>query len=197
MAEDDKIEIPQDFPGDAPDPSISDDPEVIAEKKKNLLMHLKLERYKDIAKSWGSILQTFRAEAISLMSGLGTGVMSWFQIRKMVVKGRAEVRAEGKAEGRIAGRAAERAERKADRMESAAGGSVTVGAARKARAVATAMDAPPPPGGELMPPPGSDLSFMLDPMNYLTVGLPIIFIWSSLVAWFKRRHRAADTQGGK
>ncbi len=199
MAEDDKIDIPGDFPGEADDPGdavISGDPDIIAEKKKNLLTHLKLERYKDIANSWSSILQKFRAEAISLMSGLGTVVMTWFQIRKMVVRGRSEVRALGNAEGRLAGRAAERAERRADRLESSAG-TATSGAAKRARAVATAMETPPPPGGELMPPPQAEMSFMLDPMNYLTVGLPIIFIWSSVVAWFKRRHRTTDTQGGK
>ena len=57
------------------DPAIANDPEVLAEAKKTRIWHLRLERYKDIAKAVGIILQTFRAEAISLMSGLGTLVV--------------------------------------------------------------------------------------------------------------------------
>ena len=168
---------------------ISQDPEVLAEEKKNRIWHLKLERYKEMAGAVGVILQAFKSEAMSLISGVGTLVVGWFQIRKMVVKGRAEVRAEGRAqgtlEGRVAGRAAERADRKADRIEMA-----------PHKAPVTAMPPPPPPGGELAPPPDTTViggtPFMLDPMNYITVGLPVIFVWSTVFTWMKRRRKQLE-----
>jgi hypothetical protein len=189
-------------------PVIERDPEVLAEVKKNRLLQLKLERWKETAGAVGVVLQTFKAEAMSLTSGVGTLVVGWFQIRKWVAKGRAEVKAEGRAqgtaEGRVAGRAAERAERRADRAEAAGQGygsgqgQVAEGRARKP---ASAPEPPPPPGGEMMAMPSTSTNldptpFMLDPMNYVTVGLPVIFIWSTVLAWFKRRRKQLEKKGG-
>lgn len=236
MSEDkDKIKIPEDFPGQGngdgqtkPNSSIEKDPEVLAEIKKNKLLHLKLERWKETAGALGVVLQTFKAEAMSLTSGIGTLVLGWFQIRKMVVRGRAETKAEGRregtAEGRVAGRAAERAERREDRREARTGASDrTTGAGEgygsgsgragvshaeakppkpvKPKPVSSSMPPPPPPGGELMPPPidvssPSPLAAYLDPMNYVTVFVPVIFIWSSVVAWLKRKKKIQNKEAG-
>lgn len=173
--------------------SLDTDPEVMAEVKKNRLLHLRLERWKETAGAVGVILQTFKAEAMSLMSGVGTLVVGWFQLRKYVVKGRAEVRAEGRAqgtaEGRVAGRAAERSERRADRAE----------ARGESRPTVVPTEFPPSPGGTLMAVPDTastmeQHAFMADPMNYVTVGLPIIFVWSTILAWVKRRRKQLEAK---
>lgn len=192
--DDDKINVPEDFPGtgdggpETPKNEVEKDPEVLAEIKKNKLLHLKLERWKETAGALGVVLQTFKAEAMSLTSGIGTLVIGWFQIRKVVARGRAETKAEGRiegrAEGRIAGRAAERAERREDRM----GTTRAESRPAKPKPVATM----PPPGGELMPvelTASMPTSPYLDPMNYVTVMLPMVFIWSSVVAWLKRKRK--------
>lgn len=173
-------------------PVIENDPEVLAEVKKNRILHLKLERWKDSAAAVGVVLQTFKAEAMSLISGVGTLVVGWFQIRKMVAKGRAEVRAAGRAqgvaEGRMAGRAAERQERQVDKQEQVA---QSKPAKAKPMAVAT-VEVPAPEMTEL-----AGNSFMMDPMNYVTVGLPVVFIWSSIIIWLKKKRKKLAEQGGK
>jgi hypothetical protein len=183
------------------EPEIDNDPEVLAEVKKNRILHLKLERWKETASAVGVVLQTFKAEAMSLISGVGTLVVGWFQIRKMVIKGRAEVKAEGTSEVRSAGRSTEK---KFDRAEMAGGSGYGSGHGRLGgvhKPTRTTMAPPPPPGGELMVPPDTTAMeskpFMLDPMNYVTVGLPVIFVWSSILAWVKRKRKLSKIEGGQ
>lgn len=178
----------------APDPVLDRDPEVLAEEKKNRIWHLKLERWKEIVKAVAFSLQTFKAEAVSLTSGIGTLVVGWFQVKKWVVQGRAETRAEGRAEGKVAGRAQERAERREDRAESSGYGS---GHGRLGTSPRKAAE----PVVELAPvaeaAPPDHRSMLLDPMSYLTVALPVVFVLSTVRAWIKRKNKSADVQGGK
>ncbi len=183
-----KIKLPDDLANDLP-AGPERDPEVLAEIKKNKILHLRLERWKETAGAMGVVFQTFKAEAMSLTSGIGTLVLGWFQIKKVVVRGRAETKAEGRmegwAKGRIAGRAAERAERREDRHE-------------KPLAV-EAMSPPPPPGGELVAEPmniTASMSPYLDPMNYATILVPVVFIWSSVIAWLKRKRKNQNKEAG-
>lgn len=214
--DDDKIKVPEDFPGEpeAPeqpeqvDPVLDNDPDVLAAKKKNKLLHLKLDRYKEIAGTVGTILQTFKAEAMSLTSGVGTLVVGWFQIRKWVAHGRSESRVEGRAMGREEGRAAERSERKEGKAKvtptpneissiSGAGygsGSGKLGATetRKIGPLVEKMESVQPlmAVAEIR-----TSSFMLDPMNYATIILPIVFAWTSKVAWNNRKKKLAEKGG--
>jgi len=142
------------------------DPEVIAEKKKTLLMHLRIERYKEMATAVGFFLQTFKSETVSLVTGAGTLVVGWYQLRKWAAEGRAEVQAL-KVEAATTHPPRPRASAPAgETMES-----VEVSAA---------------------PSPEIPQSPMTDPMNYVTVGLPAIFIWSSAKAWLKHRKKKEE-----
>ena len=69
---------------------IDDDPDILAEKKKSLIWKLRLERYTQLSTAIGVILHNFRAEAISLVSGAGTLVLGWFQIKRWILDGGSE-----------------------------------------------------------------------------------------------------------
>jgi len=228
----DKIKIPDDFPGQGTgdggedgsvNPEVEKDPEVIAEEKKLRLSQLKWKRYIVGFKGIAVGLQTFKSEAVSLVSGLGTLVVGWFQLRKWISQGRTDVKAVGRAQGRAEGRAQERAERKEDRVNAGqqradqktevgtgsgyGSGTGRLGGGRREQVVVEAkrvktpagkMELPPPPGGEMMPPPATEIPTVhfFDPMNSMTVALPVIFIGSSVVAWIKRKKKISE-QGGR
>jgi hypothetical protein len=196
MADDDKIEIPKDFPGEPPvDPSIGKDPEVIAAQKENILLHLKLERYKDMAKAVGVILQTFKAEAVSLMSGLGTLVVGWFQLKKWVIQGRHETKAISQQE--MVSTKTKTTHRKPVSSVSQGYGS---GSGRLGSRHQEPVGMAPPPSGELVPTstpniPENLQTVFTDPMSYVPVLTALVFIWSSWKAWMKRK--AKQSEGGK
>lgn len=211
-----KIKVPEDFPGEGtgpgdvqePAPVEEKDPEVLAEQKKNKIWHLKMERYKDIANSVAELLKTFRAEVVSLMSGAGSVVVGWFQIKKLILRGRAETKVEahglgirgtgprsetgggngyGSGSGRLgAGHRHEHAKFETKTVEGIPV-KKEVASSTMVESVAPAMAATVMDGSSLM----------ADPMNYVMIGLPVVFVWSSAVAWFKRKKKMAEKQGGK
>lgn len=163
----------------------SQDPDVLAEEKKNRIWHLKLERYKEMASVVVVILQAFKSEAVSLVSGVGTLVVGWFQVRKWVIQGRHDVVAASTGQGFGIGHG-------------------RVGHARKTET----LEAPPPPPKrgdttDLMPPPGTEVvgvasamghgaTDMTDPMNYFSVVTLLVFIGSSVSVWRKRKNKSAE-----
>jgi hypothetical protein len=176
-------------------PPISQDPEVLAEEKQNRIWHLKLERYKEMATAVSVILQTFKSEAVSLVSGVGTLVIGYFQVRKYVVQGRHDVKAV-RSEGVTLGYGS--------------------GQGRLGRAHIHQIETPPPPPkrgdtSDLMPPPQQSSMFsgvlgfpdtgesierlgFADPINYFQVLAIVVFIWSSLAAWAKRKKKIAASK---
>lgn len=159
-------------------PELSNDPEIRAEEKKNKIWHLRFERWKEGATAVSFFLQTFKAEAVSLMSGLGTLVVGWYQLRRWVVRGRAE----GHPRDRFK-----------NRQESGSGENAGGGAGRREDVLSLTT-------GELAA-PAPELSMyhnlMTDPVNYVTIVLPAVFIWSSIQSWVKRQKKLAERNGGK
>jgi hypothetical protein len=198
---DDKLSPPEDPSGVKPtqeNPVVEKDPEVLAEVIKNRIWHLKLERWMETAKAIGFFLQTFKAEAVSLMSGLGTLVVGWFQLKKWVIQGHKETKSFSHQ-----GASFPKAKETRKRMESSEGqgygsGSGRVGASRQEP---VQMDPPPPPFGELVLDPtagslpGKLQTMFTDPMTYVPVLTLLVFIWSSWKAWLKRKAKQAE--GGK
>jgi len=68
-----------------------EDQEILAEERKSKLWHLRLERYAEVAKTVSIILQAFKAEAVSLVSGIGTLILGWYHIKKWITRGQKEV----------------------------------------------------------------------------------------------------------
>lgn len=68
------------------------DPEAKKEADEIKVKMARLEYYKELAKVVAVWLQMFKAEAVSLVSGVGTLLLGWFQIRKWVIQGRAEIK---------------------------------------------------------------------------------------------------------
>lgn len=159
-------------------PPISEDPEIRAEEKKNRIWHLKLERYKEIANAVGVILQTFKAEAVSLVSGVGTLVIGWFQVRKYVLQGRSEVRA----------------------LRSAAPVEARAGAQHRERPTTAQEPAPAKTSPFLegvmgVPETGAVLernNGFADPMNYFPIVTLVVFIGSSIAVWRKRKNKPVE-----
>ena len=159
-------------------PGISQDPEVIAEEKKLRIWQIRLERYQVLAKAIAVFIQTFRAEAVSLMSGIGTLVLGWFQIRKWVLTGKKEVK-----------------QLRADlpRAESPAHTSArTHRATRPSAPVATNTSEVSVPSDSSLPMP----ALVTDPNTYVWIGLVVAFVWSSIVTWAKKRSKPSTESGG-
>ncbi len=228
MNDDKKIEIPKDFPGEPAqvNSSVSKDPEVLAEEKKNRIWHLKLERWKEIASAMGFFLRTFRAEAISLMSGLGTLVVGWYQLRKWVLVGRKDVRhlerkvsnAETKVEltsgvprhdiGRVghgagggAGSGYGSGHGRLGSGPRSVSSSATVANRPKKTRAATPTIADD--STTLLPSSGEPIAMLpgvptmfTDPMTYVPLLTLAVFVWSSWKAWVKK-HTKKDSEGGK
>lgn len=182
-------------------PDVDRDPEVLAEAKKNRIWHLRLERYTAVATAIGSILQTFKAEAVSLVSGIGTLVIGWFQIRKWVVQGRNEVREAHLVEANVASKTVthQHAGQKAvsrQRPEQQA----EVAPRRIERPTRKPTSAPPAPAAEefagIATTQAPEPNAFADPMTYVPAGTLVVFVWSFIISWRKRRQRQAD-KGGK
>ena len=156
-------------------PDVDQDPDVLAEAKKNRIWHLRLERYKDLALGISIILQTFKAEAISLVSGAGTLVLGWFQVRKWIAQGRHEVAQV--SEPRPTAMALHHKPRKAE-MPVAPVSSLLEGIQGVPDTTETTV-------------PNTILG---DPMNYFPAITLVVFVWSSVVVWFKRKKKL---EGGK
>jgi hypothetical protein len=63
-------------------PNIDNDPEVIAEEKRLHIKMMRLQYYKELARTIGVFFQTFRNEAVSLVSGISVLVIGYFRVRK-------------------------------------------------------------------------------------------------------------------
>ena len=74
------------------DPKVEQDPTVIQEEVRLRVRMLRLRYYQEVFKTIAAGIQTFKTEAVSLMSGLGTMVLGWYQLRKWVLVGRKEVK---------------------------------------------------------------------------------------------------------
>ena len=153
------------------DKKVEQDPEVLAEEKQNRIWHLKMERYKEMAGAVSVILQTFKSEAISLVSGVGTLVVGWFQVRKWVIQGRHEVRAEAAASKPL------------ERVSEMRRPTDKNSEQQYQEVVGMASPAPTP-------------TVLGDPMTYVPVLTLLVFVWSSLAAWAKRKRKISDL-GGK
>jgi len=171
---------------DTPNPAVDNDPAVLAEAKKLRIWNLRLARYVEVAKAIGVILQTFKAEAVSLMSGLGTLVLGWYQLRKWVLVGRQEVKnlkAVAKAERR-----SEQPVPPMTRSGRTGGGT--------GHTHATPTEIPTPvvmvPTEIAAPVP----TFMSDPNTYIWLGLVVAFVWSSVVTWTKKKAKPESEKGG-
>ncbi len=144
--------------------SLDNDPEVMAAKKKSLLLQLKLERATVVAKFILYLLNSFRAEAISLVTGAGALVVGWTQVRKHYFQGKREVRAA---------------------RDSAFGphapSTMRAGGSGRGPASTEATTGMPDDMSALMPD-----TLMGDPWNYLGVAFVVIAVWSSIIAWLKR-----------
>ena len=182
---------------------VEHDPEVLAEEKQNRIWHLKLERYKEMAGAVSVILQTFKSEAISLVSGIGTLVVGWYQVKKYAFQGHAESRAVKSVElgqAQVLGKGA---------GKGYGSGSGRLGHTHNQQA----GEAPPPPPrrgdtSDLMPPPGSELigvaasiekelTVFSDPMTYTPLFTAIVFAWSSKIAWDKRKKKKLAEEASK
>lgn len=156
-------------------PPLSQDPDVLAEEKKTKIWHIRMERYTEVAKTVATILQTFKAEAVSLVSGTGTLVIGWFQVRKYVLQGRNEVKAL-KAEVQ----AVPVAKHRKGTQEHVA---------VKSSALVEGVMGVPETGVVLERNNGFS-----DPMNYFPVVTMAVFIGSLVAVWRKRKNKA--TEGG-
>ena len=74
-----------------PDTPIKD-PEAQHEADEIKVKRLKLEYYKELAGVIAVYLQTFKTEAVSLVSGVGTLVMGYYQLKKWVVQNKADIK---------------------------------------------------------------------------------------------------------
>jgi hypothetical protein len=198
--------------------SVSRDPEVLAEEKKSRIWHLRLERYAEVAKTVGVILQTFRAEAVSLVSGIGTLILGWYHIKKWIARAHQapETPAQLQAQPELRS-----IRRELIKMSSAQRH------AKKGTAAHPVMLASSPAsrsatawpvysedssgggdsgGGASSAPPmatitlsdgqiQADIPTLQDPMIYLLVAVAAAFVWSTWASWIKRR-RAAKKEGG-
>lgn len=99
MANDQKDLQEQPLPGDG-NPQIENDPEVLAEERRLRVRLLRLRYYKEVAGTIKVFLQTFKTEATSLVSGLGTLVLGYYQIKKWVLDQRRETTVTHSASGR-------------------------------------------------------------------------------------------------
>lgn len=172
-------------PGEAPvgaRPEVEDDPDVIAEEKKLRIWQLRIQRFGLIAKGVSLGLQTFKAEAVSLVSGIGTLVLGWFQLKKWVLTERHEVKALARATEA--------------RASSEGGAGHGRPEAAEARVPARSGDL-----RELLESAGGvpvDLSrrvevptMMTDPNTYVWMALVVAFVASSVRAWLKSRAKKA------
>ncbi len=72
---------------------LDNDPEILAERKKNILSALRLERAVNTGKAVGSLIHAFKYEAASLVSGAGVIVFGYFRIKKEIIVGHRETQA--------------------------------------------------------------------------------------------------------
>lgn len=147
------------------------DPEIVAEERKSRILHIRLERYKEIAGAIGVILQTFKAEAISLVSGVGTLTVGFYQVRKWAIQGRHEVKLSGISE-------------QVKSAQTQAAHPVVVPSKGGNSALLEGVLGVPETGIALEPVTGFS-----DPMNYFPAITLVVFVWSSLMAWNKRKKR--------
>ena len=150
------------------EPPISQDPDVLKEEKKNRIWHLRMERWMEAAKAVSVILQAFKAEAVSLVSGIGTLVVGWYHIRKVILAGR-----------------------KAVKQESQVAESVAVPKLSSSKHMVqhkALVEIPMP-----VPPLPVETPILADPFNYFSVLVVVAFIWSSIALWLKRRRAAAKS----
>lgn len=74
----------------AGDPRVENDPEVLAEERRLRIKQLRLQYYKDLAGTVKVFLQTFKTEAMSLVSGISTLVLGYYEVKRWVLKGHRE-----------------------------------------------------------------------------------------------------------
>lgn len=169
------------------------DPDVLAEQKKNKIWHLRLERYREGVVTFGFFLQTFRSESVSLVSGLGTLVAGWFQIRKWVAQGRAESRSAGQhdqLEYQVSGKGV--LEIKSTKAHPAVKAlAVKPSAHPKIDALQLDLQTTTLAPSEIPPQVRTE-----DPMNYALAGLTAVFVLSSIAAWVKRKRKQIENTGG-
>jgi hypothetical protein len=210
--EKEKIRIPEDFPGTgtggpAAPADVEKDPDVLAEEKKSRIWHIKLERYKELAGAIGFFLRTFKAEAVSLVSGLGTLVVGGYQIRKWVVQNHAEIKTERKESQKVETLAAPRTETKTGQgFGSGSGrlggahknGHVSAGV-HKLRPLSERMEKVQAQAVEVGSPAlaviSEKLTPMSDPMNYAPILTLLVFVWSSWKAWLKKKNKQLENGG--
>lgn len=159
------------------DPKVEQDPAVIQEEVRLRVRMLRLKYYQEVFKTIAAGIQTFKTEAVSLMSGLGTLVLGWYQLRKWVLVGRKEVKEL---------RAVEHAQPVAPRAEARAGG----GSGRhtpRPTATATAVPAPAPEAVGLAEP-----TMFTDGATYAWFAFIAAFLVSSVMTWLKRKRKAAE-----
>jgi hypothetical protein len=164
-------------------PEVEKAPEVIQEEVRLRVRMLRLHYYREVARTVAVFLQTFKAEAVSLMSGLGTMVLGWYQLKKWVLVGRQEVRAVREGEGGGA--------------EKVSPENQTV--SKLLRQGQEALPPPPPPGGEelqmVASAPMPTPTMFSDSATYVWLGIAGVFVVSSVKAWLKRRKKATESTG--
>jgi hypothetical protein len=191
--------IPMSAPDQTPvNPAVENDPEVLAERKKNLLMHLKLVRWQETATAIGFFIRTFKSEAVSLVSGVGTLVVGWFQIKKWVVQGRHVNQPQAQAQVPVL-------KTTAQGYGSGSGKMSAKHHAAKVQVVESAMvkdsssthmlegiQGVPETGVALDVNVGTGFS---DPMNSLLLALGIGFVSSTFAAWRKHKKKNGGSDG--
>jgi hypothetical protein len=89
----------EEISGEQPDQMVTK-PEAISAEEHELLeaeteikiKRMRLEYYKEWAGVIAVWIQTFKTEAVSLVSGIGTLVLGWYQVRKWAVENRTEIK---------------------------------------------------------------------------------------------------------
>lgn len=205
--EKDVVKVPEDTLGTGDgsvtgkvNPAVEKDPEVIAEEKKLRLSELRWKRYIISFKGIAIGLQTFKAEAISLVSGIGTLVLGWYQLKKWVLTGRKEVNQMENKSLRVEATAVPLVKRESrDEIGHTSGagyGSSSANTAATASRRVKPAPTPAPTAEVVTMTPSVEIpTIMMDPQIYLWIGLLGTFVWSSWKSWLKKKNKQLESGG--
>ncbi len=172
-----------------PTPNLEDDPEIFAAKKKNRLLELKSERFLIVMSIISKGMKLFRAEAVSLVSGVGTLWVGYYQIKKRVSISKREAK-ENTSEVVIKA-LPRRREASAPTATSKETKHLASKTHRRIDLDGGHYDVTLPPNFSMHEvqteaPTAAEKDYFLDPGFYLGIIVIVIFVWSTVMAWKKR-----------
>jgi hypothetical protein len=150
---------------------VEKDPAVIQEAVRLRVRLLRLKYYQEVFKTISLGFQTFKSEAVSFVSGVGTLILGWYQLKKWILVGGSEVKKE--AEG-IKSQAAHTAPLEISNKH------IT----REPKATVTIV----PNQSQIQMMPHESVT-IIDNTTYTLFGFILVFLVSTVMVWFKHKNK--------